>query len=1006
MFGNHATIPLASTVALLAALQLSVPNGACAETVLGRDVLWRPREWLIFHMQDQKGTGFRLNITVRDMNVYMQGPRPVLVWIVGPRSNTLVREILPDDGIVSGNERYRDGLYDEFADFRYREWHRLHSPGGYPPGKARSPLLDSPEVLPAREMNVQVPAAGKGLYRVVIIASWDHWISITPDRPIATGVHPGPGPLYVHGDRFRDAYLYVPPNVQDIGISITEEIQPFNWRVQLQDENGKVVGRTHPRTFLSYLVHTPEQGDVIYRLRVRGDTAGACLHIRGVPEVLCPDRASAELVRGGCEVDEKGRVTFHQVQRVLNAWADSLRPEDFVLDVPAPNYDELPEQAEFVGGRLRPARKNREELRELLESIPEILASQDLDPTSPMYGRFSESSPGGAGQLAQVVGWNHPANPYYGHAALVRRVLLLRLYDLRKLSPFFWYIAAGARTGSSAPYDGPVTIEPQEGDLWSLPLRSGWYALGKGSRHSLSGVLMKDVLAGALPEEVIAAWKQCLDLWIGGRSMMHCGEVMNQWAYSLVYFLQVYQFTENPDILQLVREHSLRMTTPGTMGRLSPDATPYSGKSSVGYGRAADLGITGAGYLPEAMGFDGEYTIEQVVNMGKVWREIQEPSIVDWWNKFYYLKTHVTLPKRGVFPTSTFNDTCSPTDFNFRTRHYTHKTGLPDEARDLVVYGDLWRGSEGEPKRPWPCLEEGSFTRVIDNMFFLIKTPAYYSICYGGHVNPDWSNFNVAEVADGSAQLVGYTGQGYGGNQRKAAKPGGLSAVFVPECGPTILGSNSDIWYSNVIWGRRHTPICPKWGDNVDPTIVSSGFTTPHVTFDQEGRVYRKTGKLTYAPLAYTRTISFRDDRIVVNLEIVATDDLDLAELYECIPYFADNRTVRIFDAELREGGELEIMGPQGNGQDVNMDPVIFRAFDLSTASGAGSTVIFDREYTFDQTEPLRYRSVASATRSFNLPLPHQMKAGQRHEVSYIIYSHAQPVSAEQVRRVAADKGN
>ncbi len=951
---------------------------------LGPDVLWRPREWLVFHMQDEVGTGFGLSLTVRDMNTYLQGPRPVMLWIVGPNDKTLVREIMPDDGVVAGNEQYRDGIYDVYCDFRYREWHRIHSPGQYPPGKQRSPYLTHPEELPARGMSVKVPAAGKGLYRVVIVASWDHWVSVTPDRPIATGIHPGSGPLYVHGNRLNEAYLYVPPDVEDIAVSVSEEIQPFNWKIRLEDEAGTTVGETMPRTFMSYLIHTPaaDKGDCVYTLRVTGKTPGACLHMRGVPFVLCPDQATAQKIRGGLEVDKRGRQTFHSNQRVLYKWADSLKPADLKVDPAEVDLDAV------ADGSLRKA----------LGQVPELLACQDLQPDSPTYGQLlGEGLPGGAvDMLARAAGAKDEANPYYGNPALVRRVLLARLHDLSKLSPHFWYEAKN---------DFPCTLEVAENNLGSIPMRSNWYSLGIDSRHSASAVHMKEVMAGALPPDVIEAWKQSLRLWIGGRWMMHCGDTTNQWTYNMASVLQIWKFLGDDEILDMLRRHSRIMTTPGLLGRTEPDGTPYSHKSSVGYTRAADLAMTGAGYLADGWGMDCQYTVEQVMNMGRVWEVIKEPSLVEWWNKFYYLKTHLTLPKRGVHTVKCFAETCSPADLNFRTRYYTHKSGLPLEAADMVVYGDLWRNQEQEPRKPWPCLEEGSFTRVIDNKFYFIKTPEYYSISYGGPVLSDWSNLTIAEVKDGSAKLVGYASMGYGGHQRKSTKPGGLSAVFVPNCGPTILGSNSDLWYSNTTWGRRKTPVCAKWAEgSVDPTLVASAFAHPYTSFDENGRVYRRSGTLTYAPLAFARTIHFEDDRIVVTVELTATDDLDLVELYECIPYFADDRIVRIFDADLNETRQLQIMGPAGDGQDADMSTVSMRAFDSAAESGAGSAVIFDKLYECQQAEPLRYRSVASATRSFSLPLPHRMAAGERHVVRYVIYSHQEAITAQDVKRVAREE--
>ncbi|MFO7947442.1 MAG: hypothetical protein R6V19_11595, partial [Armatimonadota bacterium] len=305
---------------------------------------------------------------------------------------------------------------------------------------------------------------------------------------------------------------------------------------------------------------------------------------------------------------------------------------------------------------------------------------------------------------------------------------------------------------------------------------------------------------------------------------------------------------------------------------------------------------------------------------------------------------------------------------------------------------------------PYPCLEQQPFVRVIDNMYYFINTPRYYAINYGAYTKPDWPRWVVGDVADGHAQLVGYGGMGYDGNQREATKIGGLSAVFVRDCGPTILSSNSDVWYSNVVWGRRHDPICPKWSDNVDPTIICSGFNDPTVSFDRQGRVMVKSGDFRFAPLHWSRTLHYKDEYIVVELELTATDELNLQELYECIPYFADHRVIRSFDAAFDQTAVLQKATRIDENGDVPMEPVTFRAVDIAAEHGPGSTVIFDREYTFTRTEPLRYRDAASATRSFNLPLPAQMQTGQKHVLRYVILSHDAGVTEDRIRQVVEEE--
>ena len=134
---------------------------------LGPDVLWRCREGLVFHMHDDNGDGFILSVSVRDMNTYQQGPRPVLLWMTGPRGDTVAHKLLEDDGEENGDFLRCDGISDVFQDFRYREWHRVHSPAGRPPGKERSAYLDAPQSIPGRTVTMVVPPAGAGPDRLL-----------------------------------------------------------------------------------------------------------------------------------------------------------------------------------------------------------------------------------------------------------------------------------------------------------------------------------------------------------------------------------------------------------------------------------------------------------------------------------------------------------------------------------------------------------------------------------------------------------------------------------------------------------------------------------------------------------------------------------------------------------------------------------------------------------------------------------------------------------------------
>jgi hypothetical protein len=945
---------------------------------LGDDVLWRTRETLVFHLLDDNGRGFNLDLTLRDMNLYQQGPRPVLVWLVGPSGKTLVRQIVPDDGIVSGNAQFCDGISDVYADYRYREWHRHYSPGGTPPGKQRSPLLSNPETLPARPVRVVAPADGKGLYRLVIVAGWDYWVSVTPSRPLMTGVHSGPGPLYVHGNRLQEAWLYAPPGVQDLGLMLTEEVAPYNWQMSLEDEQGKVLGRSRPRTFASYILHHDAQPG-LYRLQVRGQQPGACLHIGGIPALICPDAQTARRLQGGVQVDAAGRLTHHPWQRQLLAWADKLTPADLQV----PPVTEAPEA--FAG-------------------VPEVLAAQDLDPRSPTYGKLQprEGQRLDLDLLSRAAAT--PGNPYYRHAALVRRVLLARIPELINQGAYYWF-----ETEMPRRYD-----DKDAERLFALPLRSNWYCMMSG-QHAHSLALLREIAPRVLPPDVMAAWQRPYVTWVTAHNVMHQGECTNQWCAALGHIAGAYEAVPDPLIKDVLNFQIERVTTPGNLGRVNPDSNPAALNSVVRYSYDGDAGTTGAGYPADGMGHDNEYCLESEIYLGQIWQMDRDPRIRTWFENYYFLKTHLTLLREGALNPGfhTFSGTVSPTDSNHRTCCYTHKTPMPAELRPLVRYGLLW-DAKPEAGVTWPCLETEPFVRNVDNEYIFVNTPGYYAILYAGSSGTDYMTFGVARVENGSAELCGYGGMHYGGYQYKATKPGGLSAVYVRGFGPTLLSQNLDVMYSNVVWGRSHEPLMPRWVEGeVDPRIICSGYGHPFVTFDPQGRVYRKVEEVPHAPLTVTRTMKLRDDRLEVEVELLATADLNLAELYEAIPLMLENRQLQLMGERLDAFTAYTPPETLFSRQSVKDDypiywekrfqpaSVKFRAVDLANAAGAGSAIVFDREYTFRPSHPLKYRDIAAPVGSFSLVLKPQMRAGERQTVRYVITPHQQPLTPAQLQQYA-----
>jgi hypothetical protein len=922
-----------------------------ADKFTGPDVLWRPRQQMIFYLDNARGGAFDINFSIRDMNVYQQGARPAYVFVTGPKGKALTGQLIPDDGIVKGKPKYQDGYYDIGMDMRYRSWHRQHSPGGIAPGKERSPYLANPEKLKARKFKIKVSDAGKGIYRVYVGSCWDHWISITPSRPMSCGVYPGLGSMYVPKGRLKKAYIYVPENTKDISFATTEEVKPFNWKLKVSDMQGKTLAQTKPKEFLNYAIAKNVKGGSVLQLSVDGKTTGACLHIRGLPPILCASAVTARKIAAGAIVDDK-RLYYDPDQKVIMDWAKSLKPSDLrVVKLPMPKKV----------GSLSP------------KAFMDEIKKYQVKPGMPKYGMLN-------------LGWRNSQilpyitdrrSIYYNNAALVKRIWLYTVLNkVKKLDPTFSF--AGRDYPKSLKYKSAFQL-----------IRSSWWPLNDLS-HAKMIEPLKDISKQHIPPKVIKAMNNLCLKWALSRMTMEQGLCSNQWTYELIDMAHAAKFTGDPKIKNVLDFNVKRFCTPNNLGRSNPDPTPYSDKSKIRYTYSSDTGRIGGGVPAECLGHDSEYGLESNMNMARVWAKYKYPEIVEWLDNYYVIKSFLTLPKTSKVPKVPFSETCSPADMNTRTRYYTHKSGIA-KIHDLITYGPIWEGKKG--KKTWPCMQPGTFFKNIDNRWFFVKTPTYYAIVFGGAGEPPTMLWNQSELKKGSGKIVGYGGMGYGGYQR-AKKPGGFSAIWLPECGPISVGSNHNVMYTNTVWGRVAKPLCKKWADNVDPRMVSECFSSPTVNFDSNGRCYMKSGTIPNIPLKYTRTIKLNDDSIAVTIKLTATKTLRLRELNESIPLFLDDRTLAYRDKGKFTTYKIPkyLVTPTHKslpGKYWGINPAIkpfnARAIKLTAPNGSGMLIELPRKYNVRLAQPLRYRSVASTMSGLILSLPKTWKKNQTRIFKYKI---------------------
>ena len=941
--------------AALAAIGL-VGNVTAGNSFTGPDKFWRPRQSMVFYFHNQTGKGFKLDLTLRDMNVYQEGPRPAFAWAIGPDGKILTTQFIPDDGIETNNPLYKDGIADIGLDLRYREFHRKNSPGGLPPGKERSPLLEHPDRIPARTFTLTIPAAGQGTYRLAVGSCWDHWLSVTPDRPMPHAVYPGSGSLYLHPGQMPEAFLYLPENVKDLGLLITEEIAPFNWRGEVKIPGGKSLGNIAPKKFANYLFCRQPTGRQVVKLELQGASTGASLHLQGAPMLLCPDAATAELFHGGADL-QAGRMIFHPGLKVLLDWALNLKADDLRLN-------------DSVRKSLEACRNGKQ--------VTAILAGQGIDSRRPDFGRLKNF-----GEINLLADCYRDLNDPAVSRLLARRILLAAVMNkFMNFGPNFSFDAA----------ERPFAAGNKSG---TALIRSSWWPLNDALQAGAIAAVRKE-LPSLMTPAAAEALRELLRHWAAARYVMEQGECSNQWSYELVHLAEIAQaMPEDRLIDDILKFQIRRFTAVGGLGRTCPDRDSFALKSAVRKSYSADTGVIGGGVPAEIFGHDNEYCLESEANMAKVWRLTGNPEIITWLREYYQLKTHLTLPRQAAVPRQCFTDTCSPADINSRTRYYTHKTGLDAAMAKLIPYGQLWQGKTEE--RVWPCFENGSFVREIDHQYFMFKTPSYYAVVFGGAVYPEYVSWNQTDDNGSSFEYVGVGGMGYGGYQYMAKKPGGISALWIKGSGPALLGNNHNVMYSNVLWGRVGKPLFAKWGNNVDPRVVSDSYADAGFDYDAAAGKVTRSGTIPHTPLKFDRETTFSPNEITVRLTVTADEAVTLTQLHEAIPLYLEQRKLQRQTEKRSEFVDCPLPEPlvtdshkssddrRNWGENPDLPEFTAGAVRLLDAGKHGIVITFDRPYRCTTAQPLRYRREAAAMGGISLALPTVWKKGQRESFSYRI---------------------
>jgi hypothetical protein len=296
-----------------------------------------------------EGREFTITLDVRDINVYENGPREVLLKVYDPDGGVLVREVIPDDGVTSKAYQQPTAAFDHEA------WYYAFCAMQGAPPMIRWSAFSAPDrlaTIPKRTFRHAIPGGKKGVYRILIVGAVDHYVTLKIDPELPYGVAGNTEMLHGHGDLYGRRYVYVPKGTVGLHIALCEYDSPRSRRVAIKTTAGQVLFEgSAPGGFRREFVRfaKPDEyddevlvlevssgpGDYLLGLTVLRDPAEG-KGFRGDPAVaavLAPDETTARAVRGGA-IYHDGQVFWQPFQVRLHAWLKTLGPDDFSLHGP------------------------------------------------------------------------------------------------------------------------------------------------------------------------------------------------------------------------------------------------------------------------------------------------------------------------------------------------------------------------------------------------------------------------------------------------------------------------------------------------------------------------------------------------------------------------------------------------------------------------------------------------------------------------------------------------
>lgn len=207
-------------------------------------------------VNNTEGRDFTLTLGVQDLNLLEKGPREVLVKAYSPAGNTLVREVIEDDGVISGGALPFGGGWDHEAWYYAQSY--IH---GLQP-LIRWSAFSAPDrlaTIPKRTFIYAIKGGVKGIYRILIVGCPDHYVTFKLDPGLAHGVCSNPWFLHGTGEMFRKSYIYIPRGAKYLELAVVEYDLPRTRKFTLKDAAGKMLWEGQAEGGAAFAQIKPEQ---------------------------------------------------------------------------------------------------------------------------------------------------------------------------------------------------------------------------------------------------------------------------------------------------------------------------------------------------------------------------------------------------------------------------------------------------------------------------------------------------------------------------------------------------------------------------------------------------------------------------------------------------------------------------------------------------------------------------------------------------------------------------